>query len=188
MLRITTLCTILFAAATAWAQQSAPQLPQPTYHKKASDPEWLPYVVQLHGHLGPWVVAGARMGMAGAKAVDAKGHFDTVVICEGPLSKPPQACFIDGVQLGTGATLGKRTIHYVKSDDVVLKVKNPRTGKSVEVRPTKKLLDLLNPVVPKQDDPQADKKIAQNREMERIEQVSRDIAAMPDAELLTISH
>jgi len=186
MTRTIALCTILLTATTVWAQQPAPQLPQPTYHKKASDPEWLPYVVQLHGHLGPWVVAGARMGMAGAKAVDAQGHFDTVVICEGPFSKPPQACFIDGVQLGTGATLGKRTIHYVKSDEVVLKVKNPRTGKSVEVRPTKKLLDLLNPVVPKQDDPQADKKIAQNREMERIEQVSRDIAAMPDAELLTI--
>ena len=60
-------------------------------------------VVQLHGHLGPSVVAGARMGMIGLRAVAAKGYFDVEVTCEGPLARPPQACFLDGIQAGPGA-------------------------------------------------------------------------------------
>ena len=40
-------------------------LPQPRYERKPSDPAWLVQVVQVHGHLGSAVVAGARMGMTG---------------------------------------------------------------------------------------------------------------------------
>ena len=46
--------------------------------------------------------------MIGLRAVEAKGYFDVEVTCEGPLAKPPQSCFLDGVQVATGATLGKR--------------------------------------------------------------------------------
>ena len=53
-------------------------------------------VVQLRGHLGPAVVAGARMGMAGLRAVEAEGYFDVELACEGPFAKPPQSCFLDG--------------------------------------------------------------------------------------------
>ena len=41
------------------------RLPQPHYRPQPSDPAWLATVVQFHGHLGPSVVAGARMGMMG---------------------------------------------------------------------------------------------------------------------------
>jgi hypothetical protein len=55
------------------------RLPTPDYHWQPSDPAWLAQVVQLHGHLGPSVVAGARMGMIGLHAVGAKGYFDVVL-------------------------------------------------------------------------------------------------------------
>ena len=64
-------------------------LPTPDYHRQPGDPEWLAQVVQFHGHLGPSVVAGARMGMIGLRAVEAKGFFDVGVTCEGPFAKPP---------------------------------------------------------------------------------------------------
>ena len=52
-------------ATVCLAQETLSHLPQPHFHAKASDPPWLTQVVQFHGHLGPWVVAGARLGMAG---------------------------------------------------------------------------------------------------------------------------
>lgn len=85
---------------------STDRLPQPDYQRQPSDPQWLANMVQFHGHLGPAVVAGARMGIIGLRAVEAKGCFDVEVTCEGPMAKPPQACFLDGVQVATGATLG----------------------------------------------------------------------------------
>ncbi len=48
------------------------RLPQPHYHRQPSDPAWLAGVVQFHGHLGPSVDAGARMGMIGLRAVECE--------------------------------------------------------------------------------------------------------------------
>jgi formylmethanofuran dehydrogenase subunit E len=162
-------------AVAGLAHDPSGRLPQPHYQPKASDPAWLTQVVQLHGHLGPWVVAGARLGMTGANAVEAKGHFDARVTCEGPFAKPPQSCFLDGVQLGSGATLGKRTIQVVDGKEIVVKFQNPRLKKAAEVRPTRKLMDILN------------KKETADRSEEYYEQIARDIAAMPDSEILAIT-
>ena len=54
--------------------------PRPEYQRHSEDPEWLVQVVHFHGHPGPSVVAGGRMGMAGLRAVKAKGYFDVEVI------------------------------------------------------------------------------------------------------------
>jgi hypothetical protein len=65
------------------------QLPQPDDQRSPSDPPWLASGSQFRGHLGPAVVAGARMGMIGLHAVEAKGYFDVEVTCAGPMAKPP---------------------------------------------------------------------------------------------------
>jgi formylmethanofuran dehydrogenase subunit E len=158
------------------------QLPQPDYQRQPSDPPWLANVVQFHGHLGPAVVAGARMGMIGLCAVEAKGYFDVEVTCEGPLAKPPQACFLDGVQVATGATMGKRSLHWVQADQVLVRVKNIRTGRIVDVRPTPALLDLLGAFKP-----QAKAGTGHGPESkaddEHLAAVARKIAAMPDKDV-----
>lgn len=110
MIRCVLLLVLLGLPTMTIAAEVADQLPQPDYQRQPTDPAWLASVVQFHGHLGPAVVAGARMGMIGLRAVEAKGYFDVEVTCEGPLAKPPQACFLDGVQVATGATMGKRTL------------------------------------------------------------------------------
>ena len=92
MIRLTTILILAFPMLST----ADDRLPQPDYHRQPGDPEWLASVIQFHGHLGPAVVAGARMGMIGLRAVEAKGYFDVEVTCEGPMAKPPQACFLDG--------------------------------------------------------------------------------------------
>ena len=160
------------------------RLPTPAYRRESSDPEWLAQVVQFHGHLGPSVVAGARMGMIGLRAVEAKGFFDVEVTCEGPFARPPQACFLDGVQVATGATLGKRTINWVQADQIVVRVKNTRTGKAAELRPTPELIALLGSL---KFQPKSSGGQGVGHGDEAMEATARKIAAMPEKEIARVT-
>lgn len=70
----------------------------------------------FHGHLGPYIVLGYRIGKY------VREHFcndpfrmNAEVFCSG---EPPQSCLADGVQLGSGCTLGKRNIEIVPSGEI----------------------------------------------------------------------
>ena len=158
------------------------QLPQPHYRRQASDPAWLETVVQVHGHLGPSVVAGARMGMIGLRAMEAKGYFDVEVTCEGPLAKPPQSCFLDGIQVMTGATLGKRNLQWVQADQLAVRITNTRTGKVAVLRPTPGLMKLLGLFKP-----QSKAEVGHGIDDEQVEAMGRKIAVMPDGEVASVT-
>lgn len=188
MFRFALYC-VFFAMTTAcFAHDPAGSLPESQYHRDPSDPTWLRQVARFHGHLGPMVVVGARMGMAGVHAIEAKGYFDVEVTCEGPFAKPPGSCFLDGVQVTTGATLGKRAINAVEAEKIVLRIRNTKTGKTAEVRPTQKLLDVLASLRKQPDgNQQDDEQTRKNREEERVIETARRIAAMLDADILTVT-
>jgi len=144
--------TIILPAIT-WPAAAAPieGLPTPDYEPAESDPGWLVYAAQFHGHLGPWAAAGLRAGKAGREAVGARGYFDLDVTVEGPLVRPPRSCFLDGIQVATGATLGKRNLHWVERegpDSLVVRVRNTRSGRTAEVRLTPALMRLLTSFKP----------------------------------------
>lgn len=85
----------------------------------------------FHSHLGPYIVLGYRIG-----------RFAREQVCSDPFSLrarvycstvPPQSCLADGVQLGSGCTLGKRNIELVPSDDVCCEFESG--GKTVRLVP-----------------------------------------------------
>jgi formylmethanofuran dehydrogenase subunit E len=179
----------IFVGLCAWsalvlADEPCPQLPKPHYHRQPSDPQWLVDAVQFHGHLGPAAIAGVRVGMAGLRAVDAKGYFDVDITCEGPMAAPPQSCFLDGLQVGTGATLGKRSLHWVESQQVMVRFKNTKTGKSAQLSLTPALLELVPAFAQK---PTSEKDHDDHSAEDRLESVSRKIAAMPENELAVVT-
>jgi len=171
-------------------EEPRPQLPKPDYHRADSDPEWLAYAAQFHGHLGPWAAAGTRMGMAGVREVGAHGYFDVEVTCEGPFVKPPKSCFLDGLQVATGATLGKRNLHWTSepTDDIVVRVKNTRTGAVAEIRPTERLLKILGTLKPrvKTDDAAAGTD-HDHAHQHTVEALARTIAGLPESEILVVT-
>ena len=70
----------------------------------------------FHGHLGPFIVLGYRIGRY------VRDHICTdpfqlraAVYCSGA---PPESCIVDGVQLGSGCTLGKQNIEIVTADQL----------------------------------------------------------------------
>ena len=58
---------------------------------------------EFHGHLGPYLVAGARMGLIANEELSSdKLEKYCIVRC----SKPPMSCLIDGIQFISGCTYG----------------------------------------------------------------------------------
>jgi formylmethanofuran dehydrogenase subunit E len=75
-------------------------------------PEELKLLKKFHGHLGPYVVVGYRMGdMARMKL---EGKLKAVCFTG---SKVPLSCIIDGVQFSSSCTMGKGNISIVEAGD-----------------------------------------------------------------------
>jgi formylmethanofuran dehydrogenase subunit E len=68
-------------------------------------PEELIPLKRFHGHLGPYVVIGYRMGKLARERFHGKLY---AVVFTG--KHPPMSCLIDGVQFTTGCTMGKNNI------------------------------------------------------------------------------
>ncbi len=89
----------------------------------------------FHGHLGPYIVLGYRIGR------HVREHFcsdpfqmKAAVFCEGV---PPQSCLADGVQIGSGCTLGKRNIEIVVSKEMKCEFAFGERKLIVKLRPIK---------------------------------------------------
>ena len=63
---------------------------------------------RFHGHIGPFLAVGLRMGLLANERIgrDPMGMKATVRV-EG---RPPRSCVLDGIQYSTGCTLGKYNI------------------------------------------------------------------------------
>jgi formylmethanofuran dehydrogenase subunit E len=188
MLKLLASTCLCFFTTTCFAEDRVEGLPSPHYRRQVTDPPWLICAVQLHGHLGPMLVFGARMGMAALHAVEAKGYFDVEVVCEGPLATTPASCFLDGLQISTGATLGKRNLQWVKSKTIVIHVKNTRTGKTATLQPKEEFLALLPQPNTNHTGESKGGKPKQAEDEHHSEGLARRIAIIPEKEILTISH
>jgi len=70
----------------------------------------------FHGHLGPFLVMGVRMGLA---AMEYFGEsIGLKVSVKVPLS-PPFSCVIDGIQASTKCTVGNRKLSFKNSSRTI---------------------------------------------------------------------
>jgi formylmethanofuran dehydrogenase subunit E len=73
-------------------------------------------LARFHGHLGPFIVLGYRIGRQALKELGGDPFsIQAEVYCSGVT---PQSCLADGVQLGSGCTLGKGNIEVIRSDTI----------------------------------------------------------------------
>jgi len=87
----------------------------------------------FHGHLGPYAVAGFRLGRYALRRLQAEAYFglETDVWCP---EAPPPSCFLDGIQVSTGCTLGKRNVRHHLAEEVRAAFKNRHTGEVLVLR------------------------------------------------------
>ncbi len=65
--------------------------------------------IKLHGHAGPYLNLGIKMGLLALEILNVKGYFDLSVEAELEYRRP-MSCFVDGLQISTGCTMGKGNI------------------------------------------------------------------------------
>ncbi|NPV47683.1 MAG: hypothetical protein HPY69_12045 [Armatimonadetes bacterium] len=86
----------------------------------------------FHGHLGPYVVAGLRLGRYAMARLAADPHFGIEAEVHCP-DRPPPSCAMDGIQFATGCTLGKRNISHQVAEGVRARFRNRETGAELVV-------------------------------------------------------
>lgn len=73
--------------------------------------------ISFHGHVGPFLVVGLRMGLVALRMLEASGWFD--LRCSVKLSRStPDSCVIDGIQFSTGCTMGKCNIEAEEGEGI----------------------------------------------------------------------
>lgn len=101
---------------------------------------------KFHGHLGPYVVLGYRMGKLALKVLASEGHFDISAEVYSPL-KPPRSCLIDGLQLGSGCTLGKANITVHEFNGPAYATFKTKDGKVVTIRLRSEIPELVGQLI-----------------------------------------
>jgi pyrimidine-specific ribonucleoside hydrolase len=67
---------------------------------------------ELHRHLGIYSLVGAKMGIRAREILEAP--FDTLTVVSFAGLDPPLSCLNDGLQVSTGASLGRGTIRVLE--------------------------------------------------------------------------
>jgi formylmethanofuran dehydrogenase subunit E len=75
--------------------------------------EKIEYARKLHGHVGPYLVIGLKMGAAAKAALNVPDieqmHLKAEVNV--PL-QPPTSCLLDGIQVSTTCTVGNQRLQF----------------------------------------------------------------------------
>jgi formylmethanofuran dehydrogenase subunit E len=128
---------------------------------------------RLHGHLGPFLVIGVRMGRFAVRILKHGENEDVKfqVTIKVPQTTP-FTCTIDGIQSATHCTIGNKKLEIEKSDKEILgvfEVDNSRQKLRIHVKP-EIIEDLM----------------AQFRKGIGSEKVAAQVAVMQEEKLFTV--
>ena len=93
--------------------------------------EALKKIEKFHGHIGPYVVIGYKMGEIANQLFGGDPFSKNAIVWTG--TKPPLSCIIDGIQMSSGCTLGKGNI-TVNMQGIPKAQFTDNNGKHLEIR------------------------------------------------------
>jgi formylmethanofuran dehydrogenase subunit E len=95
---------------------------------------------KFHGHLGPFLVLGVRMGETAKKILKTANLQVTAKL---PLSTP-FSCVLDGIQVATQCTIGNQKLKIENSSKgISATFQCAKTGKKLKVKVNPKITDAL---------------------------------------------
>lgn len=124
-------------------------------------------ISEFHGHLGPFVVVGYRMGRAANEALGADTFGKTALVLTG--GQPPRSCVVDGIQVSSGCTLGKGQIAVVDQGEVAAIFLSRSDGRSLKVKLKDSILERITATT-----------------REEMELLAEELYSMSDEELFEI--
>ena len=130
----------------------------------------------FHGHLGPFLVIGVRMGIIGVRELEAKDNGNALRVTAMLKYSVPFSCVIDGIQVATRCTIGNQKLKLINSSGIRAEFELQQREKvTVTVNPTafNRLKSRL---------------LSKNVSQEETEKLAYMIASMPEEELFIIEN
>jgi len=125
----------------------------------------------FHGHLGPFLVLGVRMGLIGVRELGMKGNDEQLRVTAMTKDSTPFSCVIDGIQVATKCTIGNKKLRVKNSSGIAAKFELQNIEQiTVTVNPAtfnKLKSQLLSKNVP-------------------LEELARLVVSMPEEELFVV--
>jgi len=140
-------------------------------HTESNVETLLQMASNLHGHFGPFLALGVRMGLVGLRELRVKQgdmRLNTTVMLEYVV---PISCILDGIQTSTGCTVGNTRLTWKQYNEIGAKFELGSNQRKVEV--------WVNPVVVQE----LKRKLEKQPSEEETRQIGWDIAFRTDEEL-----
>ena len=128
--------------------------------------------VDFHGHLGPFLIIGVRMGLIGLGELQTSRGNQKLQATATVQHVVPYSCAIDGIQVATGCTVGNGKLKLRNAKNV-LSSRFTLNGRQVTVTLKAVKFEELKKALPKEA-----------HSYKNI-QLARKIASLPEEELFT---
>ena len=134
--------------------------------------ELMEFARKLHGHVGPCLVLGLRMGLAVKNALCINGpetaQLEAAVYM--PLH-PPTSCLLDGIQVSTTCTIGNQRLQFGNSESIHAFFSSHKNAKAAKITLTESLIDQLK----------------QRTQQDKLgEQYAWELAELPETKLFNV--
>lgn len=130
---------------------------------------------EFHGHLGPFLVIGIKMGLVGLGQVGATKGSSLAVTASLPL-RVPFSCIIDGLQITTKCTIGNQKLTLRESEKIQAEFKRKDNGQKTVVALNQSTFEKLKSQLLQETLPD-----------EKVRKLAWKVATIPETELFLIT-
>lgn len=130
----------------------------------------------FHGHLGPFLVIGVRMGFIGVRELKGKENSEKLRVTAMLRHQVPFSCIVDGIQVATKCTIGNQKLKLIDS---------PEIAAEFELQEGEKITVTVNPTT---FDRLKGRLLSENVSQEETQKLAYMIASMPEEELFIIEN
>jgi formylmethanofuran dehydrogenase subunit E len=131
------------------------------------------YARKIHGHVGPFLVIGLRMGIAAKQALGISDSEQTQLRAQVtvPLNLP-FSCLLDGVQVSTTCTIGNQRLQFENVKTIQATFQSEKTSKKVKITLKQRFWEQLE----------------QKRTQDRLdEEFAWELSKLPESQLFEIT-
>jgi formylmethanofuran dehydrogenase subunit E len=132
---------------------------------------------EFHGHLGPFLTMGVRMGQIGLRELDISEQTSSLRVLLKVLPDVPYSCVVDGLQISTKCTVGNQKLSIENAEKIEAKFKDLNKGKSVTVLPQPAVFALLKEQI-----------VGKNLSDRKLRKLAWTVASMPEKDLCLVKN
>ena len=126
----------------------------------------------FHGHLGPYLVLGLRIGLFANRTMKSRGLHDlSATVWTKP--SPPESCLLDGIQFSSGCTLGKGNLRIKNASQT--RVRFRKGNRSIHIKPTEETAKML-------------RSLSGRTTKHEVEELAVHFSSIPESDLFVAKH